>query len=228
MKIYLDLFFFINFFFDYLLLITVNKILKRNAKKKRIFLGALIGSLSTFFLFFSFDSIELFLFKVFLSVLMILISFSHHSFRDTVINLAYLYFVSILLGGFLYYLNLEFSYDVIRSIFVKKGNSRNLLFLCPTILYIYVKQSAYQKRRNANLYCIELVSGRRRYQYTGYLDTGNRLYDPYTKRPVHLLYDPSYQPSKKQKVLYVPYHGVGGSGILPCVFFYNIIIDKKK
>ena len=85
-----------------------------------------------------------------------------------------------------------------------------------------------RKQRNTNLYHIELMEGKKKYQYTGYLDTGNQLYDPYSKRPVHLLYDPTYKLSKKQKVIYVPYQGLGVSGIIPCVVFDRMIIDGKK
>ncbi len=231
MKVYLDLVFFLNFFFDCLLLFTVNIVLKRNGKIRRILLGGLVGSCSTIFLFFSMTSFQLFLCKVFLSVAMILVSFSYISFKEIIINLLYLYFVSILLGGFLYYLNLEFSYDVIHNVFVSNQHHSYtflLLLIAPIILYFYCKQGSYRKKRNANLYCIELVEGKRKWQYTGYLDTGNQLYDPYTKRPVHLLYDPSYKPSRKQRTIYVPYQGLGVSGIIPCVFFDKMIINQEK
>lgn len=231
MKVYLDLVFFLNFFFDCLLLFTVNIVLKRNVRKRRILFGGLVGSSSTLFLFLSMTSFELFLCKVFLSIAMTLICFSHTCLKETIINLLYLYFVSILLGGFLYYLNLEFSYDVIRNVFVSnqfRPNTILLLLIAPTILYFYMKQSSYRKKRDNNLYCIELVEGKKKWQYTGYLDTGNQLYDPYTKRPVHLLYDPDYKPSRKQKVIYVPYQGLGVSGIIPCVFFDKMVINQEK
>ncbi|MDE5586834.1 MAG: sigma-E processing peptidase SpoIIGA [Bacilli bacterium] len=231
MNVYLDLVFFLNFFFDCLLLFTVNIVLKRNVRKRRIIFGGLVGSSSTIFLFFSITSFELFLCKIFLSVAMVLVCFSHSSLKDTAINLLYLYFVSILLGGFLYYLNLEFSYDVVRNLFVSnqfRPNTIFLLFIAPVILYFYIRQSSYRRKRNANLYCIELIEGKKKFQYTGYLDTGNQLYDPYTKRPVHLLYDPTYKLSRKQKTIYVPYQGLGGSGMIPCVFFDKMIINQER
>lgn len=231
MKVYLDLVFLLNFFLDFLLLLTVNLILKRNVKIKRIVLGGMIGSLSTLFLFFSLNNLELFLMKLVVSILMIVCTFQYHTIKETLINLLYLYFTSILLGGFIYYLNLEFSYEVIKNVFVSNQFHLNyilIILIGPLILYLYIKQNRYQKKRNNTIYLIELVKGKKKYQYTGYLDTGNQLYDPYSSRPVHLLYDPNFKITKKDKMIYVPYHGLQSTGIIPCVFFDKMIIDKKK
>ncbi len=231
MTVYLDLVFFVNFFFDTLLLETVNLVLKRNRKKRWILLGGLTGSLSTVFLFFEPSSFELFLGKMGLSIAMVLVSFSYSSMKELGMNLLYLYFVSILLGGFLYYLDLKVSYDQIGNILVSTRGTKNfLLFLLvgPGILFIYLKQEAKRKERNQYLYQIELIQGKKKYHYTGYLDTGNQLYEPYTKRPVHLLYDPSFTIPKNAKILYVPYHGLNQEGILPCLCFDTMRIDGTK
>ena len=231
MNVYLDLVFLLNFFLDSLLLWTVSSVLKRKVTMKRILLGGVVGSSSTIFLFFNLNSIELFVCKLIISIGMVLVCFSYHTLKETLYNLAYLYFTSILLGGFLYYLNLEFSYEVIRNLFISNGKKKPMFFLLlvtPFILYIYIRQNTKRKRRNTNVYQIELIEGKKKYQYIGYLDTGNKLYDPYSKRPVHLLYDPTYKFSKKQHVIYVPYQGLGVSGIIPCVFFDKMIIDSKK
>lgn len=231
MKVYLDLVFLLNFFLDFLLLLTVNAILKRNVKIRRIILGGIVGSLSTFLLFFSFNSLELFFMKLIVSIFMILCTFKYHTIKELLTNLLYLYFTSILLGGFLYYLNLEFSYEVIKNVFVSNQFHLNyilIILIGPLILFIYIKQNIYQKKRNKTIYLIQLVKGKKKYQYTGYLDTGNKLYDPYSARPVHLLYDPNFKITKKDKMIYVPYHGLQSTGIIPCIFFDKMIIDNKR
>ena len=75
MKVYLDLVMFINFFLDFLLLLGVSILLKRNVKLGKIIFGAFIGGLSILILFFKMNSIELFLFKFVISIVMILVSF---------------------------------------------------------------------------------------------------------------------------------------------------------
>ena len=101
MKIYVDLIILLNFFLDFLLLLSVSLILKRNARFIRILFGALIGGLSILSLFFNFNSFTLFIFKVFISILMIFISFGFKDFKYTLNNFIYLYLLSIILGGFL-------------------------------------------------------------------------------------------------------------------------------
>ena len=86
MKIYVDLVLFLNFFFDFLLLLATSLILKRYVKIKKIFLGALIGSLSIFLLFVSIISFTLFLIKILISILMILTCFGYKTIKYTIKN----------------------------------------------------------------------------------------------------------------------------------------------
>ena len=110
MKIYLDVVLFINFFFDFLLLFGVDRILKRNTKLKRIIFGSIVGSLSILFLFIPCSSFILFIGKIIISIFMIIITFSYHNIKYFIRNFITLYVVSIFLGGVLYFINDSFSY----------------------------------------------------------------------------------------------------------------------
>ena len=229
MKIYLDLVLFINFMFDLLLLITVKIVLKRNIKWYRLLLGSLIGSLSIFFLFLKLTTISLFLLKIIISCVMIVITFGFKNKTYFFKNLVYLYFVSIILGGFLYYLNLEFSYENIGLIFFHNGFSINfilLLILSPIILYFYIKQDRELKIVNNYHYEVKLFYKKKVFTYRAYLDTGNKLYDPYFHKPIILLYDKKFP--KIDKVFYVPYNTVEHSGILECFKVDKLILDNGK
>ena len=110
MTIYVDGLLFLNFFFDFLLLLSVSIILKRNVSIFRVIIGAFIGSLTILILFFKITSFELFLIKVYLSIIMCLVSFGYKDLKYTLKNILFLYLVSIILGGFLYMINIEFGY----------------------------------------------------------------------------------------------------------------------
>ena len=138
MKIYVDLLFFINFFFDFLLLLIVSILLKRNIPFKRLILGSFVGGISIFLLFIKINSIQLFFLKFFISFLMIIITFSFKNINYTIKNLEYLYLASIILGGTLYFLNVQFSYRQEGLVFYHNGLSPNIIvMLCisPFILY---------------------------------------------------------------------------------------------
>lgn len=227
MKIYLDLVFFINFMFDLLLLLTVKIVLKRKVKWYKTVLGALIGSLSLIVLFLKINSFTLFIIKIIISILMIITTFGFHSKSYFVKNILYLYFTSIIMGGFLYYLNLEFSYKNVGLVFFHNGFSINfilLLILSPIILYIYIKQDKELKVINNYHYQVDIYYKNRVFSYDGYLDTGNKLYDPYFHKPIILLYDNKFL--KIDKPIYVPYNTLDHSGMLSCFKADKIILDK--
>ena len=228
MKIYLDLVMILNFAIDFILLLTVSLILKRNVKLIRLILGAFIGGLSILFLFFNINNIMLFLFKLIISILMIIITFGYKTLKYTLVNILYLYMSSIILGGFLYLLNLEFSYKHIGIIFFNKGLSINFIFLIifsPIILYIYIKQTKSLRYNYSNYYNIEIMQKNKKYKYIGYMDSGNILVDNISKKSVILI--------DKRKLLFnikefrlIPYMGVNGTNMIKVIKIDKLIFNE--
>ena len=160
MKVYLDVIFLINFLFDFLLLTATSLLLKRNVKFVNILLGSLVGALSIFVLFIQINSFELFIIKVIISLLMVLITFKYKNIRYTLKNIFYLYSTSMVLGGVLYYLNVEFSYKQEGLVFYHDGLSINFIFLIifsPVIVYAYVKQIKKLKNNYNNYYNCKFI-----------------------------------------------------------------------
>lgn len=229
MKVYLDLVFFVNIAFDFLLLLTVKIILKRNIKLYRVFLGSIVGAISIVFLFLPLNSFTLFLLKIVVSILMILVTFGYKDKNYFIKNILYLYFISILLGGFLYYLNVEFSYKNVGLIFFHNGFSINfilLLILSPIILYLYIKQNRVLGIHTNLYYEVDIYYKKHVFHYQGYLDTGNKLYDPYFHKPIMLLYDLSFPILTNP--IYVPYKTLEHDGLLPCIKVDKVILDGDK
>jgi len=223
MTVYIDGVLFLNFAFDFLLLLTTSVVLKRNVKLFNIILGAFIGSLSTLVLFFNINSLQLFIIKVYLSILMVLFTFYYKDLKYTIINLGTFYIVSILLGGFLYLLNIEFSYKHEGLIFYNNGLSINVVFLfiiAPIILYIYVRQSKLFQKKIKNYHKVNLKIGKRELHLNGYLDTGNTL--SYKGKPVIITNIPNT--FRKKKIL-VPYIVIDGTGIIECIEAKIEILD---
>jgi len=216
MKVYLDLVMILNFFFDFILLLSVSILLRRNVSVYKILLGSFVGGLSILYLFININSLQLFIFKIIISIIMVLISFGYKSLKYTFKNLLYLYTASIILGGFLYFLNIEFSYKNVGLIFINNGLSINVIFLiifCPIIIYIYVKQGIWLKTNYSNYYKVEIYFKDKKYSLNAFLDTGNTLVDPITKKPVILI-------DKKieyDKYSYIPYKTITNNGLIKCI-----------
>lgn len=228
MKVYLDLIFILNFLFDFLLLLIVGILLRRSASLKRIVIASLVGAGSIFFLFMDISSLELFVLKIVISILMVVISFKYRNLKYTVRNLLYLYTGSIILGGFLYLLNIEFSYKQEGLIFFHNGLSVNwivLLITSPIILYMYLKQGLYLKNNYSNYYLVDIYLKDEKINVSAFLDTGNKLIDPYNRRPIILV-------SKKElegyyednDIILVPYESLNHQGLLKCIKPDKIII----
>ena len=215
MTVYIDGLLFLNFYLDFLLLLTVVVILKRNVKLFRIILGAFFGSLTILVLFFEIGSLELFFIKIYLSFIMCIVCFGYHNLKSFLINVGCFYMVSILLGGFLYFLNITFSYKNNGLVFFNNGISVNALFLIlvsPIVLYFYIKQMKMFKSKVVCFFKTNIYVGKKILNLNGYLDTGNTL--SYKNRPVILT---NIDNNFRNKKIYIPYIVIGGSGVLECI-----------
>ncbi len=220
MKLYLDLIFLLNFGFDFILLLVVSYLLRRNVSLKKIGLGALLGGMSIFILWIPLNSFTLFSCKVLISIGMILITFSYKNRTYFLQNLLYLYTSSILLGGFLYFLNVQFSYSKKGLIFFHNGLSINVFILIiasPIILYLYVKQGLRLKTFYSHIYQIKVIIQNQTYEWTGFVDTGNQLVDPYFHKPIVLVDQNKLVLPSNVEYIMVPMHTIQKSSLIPCI-----------
>lgn len=230
MILYLDLILFLNFFFDFFLLLTVSVLLKRNVSIYRLMFASFIGGFSILFLFTSISNQMLFLFKIIFSIFLIIFTFSFKNITYTLHNILYFYFASFCLGGGIYSLSLN-KHVHLGLGFQTSSLSLNiigLLFLSPIFLYLYIKQFTRWKRNYQKYYKIDIKIGKKKMKTSGFLDTGNRLCDPVSKKPVVLMCKERFKKlEKNQKFIFVPYKTISESGILKCIFIDQLIIEGK-
>ena len=228
LKVYVDLIIFLNFAIDFLLLLSVSIILKRNTKIYRIILGSITGSISIIFLFLSLNNLLLFMFKLFISILMLLVTFSFKNIKYFISNLLYLYLSSIVLGGGLYLLDIQVNYHNNGLLFINSNfhlNMMVLLFIGPLIVYSYIKSMKKMKSTYNNLYKVDLYLNNKIYKFNAFLDTGNRLYDPYKHRPIVIVCSNQIKVDYVNSIL-VPYKTASGNSVLKCIVVDKIVIDN--
>lgn len=236
MKIYIDLIMILNFLFDFFLLMGVSILLRRNVSVYKLLKGSFFGGLSILFLFLNINNIELFFLKILISIVMVVLAFGYRDLKYTFKNLFYLYTSGIILGGFLYYLNIEFSYKHEGIVFYHNGLSINYIVLfiaSPLILYCYVKQGIYLKNNYSNYYKVKLDLGKRRILYcNGFLDSGNHLQDPYKHQPIILIDHRKFiYDINEFKMILVPMYTASSSTMIPCIKVPEIEIEgigKRK
>ena len=229
LKIYVDLVLFLNVAMDFLLLLSVSITLKRNVKFYRIILGSLVGGVSIVFLFLPLNNIMLFLFKMVVSILIVLVTFSFKNSKYFLNNLLYLYISSVILGGGIYLLDIQFNYKNEGLLFINSGFSLNfivLLLISPFIIYGYIKSMKKMKSDYSKFYKVDIVYKNKRYKFNAVIDTGNRLYDPYKNRPIVIASTTKIKLGYENSIL-VPLHTASGNSILKCVVVDKMIIDGK-
>lgn len=217
MTIYIDLVILLNYFFDSLILLTVNITLKRNISLKKILFVSLLGELSLLGFLLS-NKYLLILLKLEVSIILNIFTFKYKDIFYTVTNVLYFYMVSIILGGFIYYLKLNnLSYFFI-------------LLLVPLILYLYIKQNLNMKTTINKTYPLTIYfPNKRKLSLTGFVDTGNKLRDPVTKKWVVLVNKKLLQGVIRIRTpIYVPYHSLNNKGLVECIKPEKLVIEGKE
>ena len=227
MTVYLDLVFFINFVMDFYILSGVKFLLKLQTKLYRIILGTFVGSLSMILLFLKLNILEFNILKIIISIVMVLVTFGYNKFIN---RLFYLYIISIVLGGSLYLINDSLGYEVDGFIFINNGYSINLvilLILSPLFIFMYVFNLIKYKKSINTKYDVIIKIKNKNINVEGFLDTGNKLIDPYFKRPIILL-NKKYIDLRGKKIIYVPFSSLNNNGLLKCIIPEYILINNKK
>ena len=204
MIIYVDLLFIINYFFDLTTLVCVDVLLKRNISVKRLCLFSLIGELSLFSLLTN----NALIFNIIIPIIMCTASFKYKNLKYTIINVIYYYLVSILLGGFIYFLTNQFKIDLVYSL-------RYILVLVfsPIVIIIYYYLTKELKDNYNNLYNVRIEYDKYTFNGNGFLDSGNNLI--FNGKKV-ILIEKKYIHYKKLKLLPVLYNSLNYTGIVFC------------
>ena len=231
MTIYLDIEFLLNFCYDFLILITVDMTLKRNAPKLKILVSSIIGASSLFLLFIPLNAFILFILKILVSIIMVLIAYGFKDIKYSFNNIFYLYMVSVILGGFLYLLKTQLSLKQYGLAFINEGLSINYLFLliiAPLILGAYIYQNKKIKRIYNYIYDVKIVfKDNRELKCQGFLDSGNKLKDPITNKYIVLLENKAFK-NTEQRPIYVPFKALNNEGLLECFSINYLEIANKK
>lgn len=232
MKIYIDLVVIINFIFDLILLMSVNYILRRNVKMIKNILGSLFGSITLLILFIDFNYIILIIFKFVISVLMNIIVFGYKDIKYTFKNILYFYLVSMLLGGGIQFLDNQFSYSNNGLVFTDNGLqiSYGIVLILSIVIYCkYIRCFKELKNNYSNYYlCKIFFDNEQSIEVNAFLDTGNKLQDPYSDKSIILLDKDKVKNLKIDKPLYVPYNSLNNHGLLTCYKGLRIEIDGKS
>ena len=205
-----------------MVLLGVSMLLTRSTKIKKIFLSSVIGTIPLIFLFLNINNILNFLISFLFSIIMSIIAFSYKDIIFTIKNIFYMYAISIFLGGSINLININFLPNIDNNLL----NIIILTILSPIITLIYLKSISKIKINYSNYYQVDIyLKDKTKITITAFLDTGNKLIDPYKHRPI-ILVNKSLIDATKEKILLVPYNTLNSNEILKCIVPKKIFIKE--
>ena len=221
--IYVDLLVIQDLIYNYIILLGVSTLLTRTTKLKKIFLASVIGTIPLIFIFFNINNQLKFIINIIFSILMSIISFSYKDIIYTLKNIFYMYIISIFIAGSINLINV----NILPSINKYLLTIIILIITAPIITYIYVKSIKNFKSNYSNYYKIDIyLTEEDKITLTSFLDTGNKLIDPYKARPI-ILVNKSLIDITDKKIILVPYNTLNNHDILKCfsplkIYIHNI------
>lgn len=226
-ELYIDVFFFVNFMMDYLLLLIVRQILKCSATHRNICIGSLIGSILTCLTIVipvPYEWIKILFLHGGVSIMMTKTGLRINDNRETCRGVIALYTGSFLLGGV---------FNFLRQ-YIRIGS----LFFCIAVLSYHIVQGIWSfiscLQRFTSYRCkVTLSFETGKCTVDAIIDTGNCLRDPVTKKPVCVL-----EKKKMEKFLdeerianlrKIPFSSIGEkAGYLPVMEIKEMCVHKEK
>ena len=144
---------------------------------------------------------------------MIIVTFGYHNLKYTMNNMFYLLTSSFIIGGVLYLLMDKGFYNYII-----------LIIGFVLVIFLYIKQLKKYQENYSNYYQVEVFVKDKKYELTGFLDTGNKLIDSYKHRPV-IIVDKKINHSPKD-IIYVPYVSLNNHSVLKCIKADMVIVNN--
>ena len=226
--IYIDLLVVEELIINYCLLISTSLILNRITKIKKIYLSSVVGLVPLIFFFLSTNKLLLNTISFVFIIVMSIISFGYKDIVYTFRNVIYIYFMSIFLAGGIYLINVNFLPEISSHVL-------NFIFLCtvsPIITMLYIKSLKKIKITYSNYYILDIyLKDKSKITIKSFLDTGNILKDPYTRKPI-ILVNKNKINYQNEKLFLVPYNTIDSHGLLNCfkpekIYIHDIGYRKK-
>lgn len=226
-ELYIDIFFLTNFLLDYLLLYIVKRMLKCTATHGNILLASIVGAgLSSVIVCIPMKNVwrHLILHSVVNTVMLKIIVGK----RKNVYLKAWvlLYLVGFLMGGVLEFTGQYFSkyYRSTTMFLFIVLCSYEIVWKAMELLEMFFKTSLRTCR-------VTIICGSTAVEVSAIIDTGNMLYDPITKKPVHIISDKTIKKFTLDNAMirYIPYHTVQNNcSVMPLIKMDKIRVHGKQ
>lgn len=233
MIIYVDILLFVNTIINYAILMTAERLLKRNCRLYRILLGALTGALFSLLIFVDPRSrLLLYLLRILSSVLLTMITFGWRSKREFVKAVLCVILTSVGYCGFfiLFYELFRPPDMIIVNDVVYLQNDPLWLTVLTAVIYVIILliYKLFSERIKSTVVSLQFTVRQSTYSCIGKIDTGCHLREPFSSSPVIIADRSVFAVDPKQPFRVIPYTVIGGGSYLNSVKADSVMIDKKQ
>ena len=190
MVIYIDVLFVVNFFVNYFLLGVTARFSKFNPKTLRLIMASALGGIYSFIILL--DNVSSFVLwgsKLLVAVLMLLVAFPYHRVKSFVFSLLIFAFANLVFLGMIIGVCITFnpqSVSVHNSVVYFDIGARGLLS-CAFVAYLLsciVVRIHNRRLLKKEIYTVTIFSNNQQATLYAFLDTGNKLREPFSDTPV--------------------------------------------
>ena len=232
MVIYIDVLLFVNTIVNYAILMTAEKLLKRDIRLYRMILGAGIGSLFSLTIFIHPESrILLWTLKFLTAFIITLIVFGWKSRKEFLKSYLCNTAVSIIYCGayiLFYQIFKPPNMVIVNNILYLQVNPLWLTALTAIIyILVLVIYKLFSERIKNTVVILKFTIHDKDYSCIGKVDTGSNLREPFSSAPVIIVDTAVFDTAREEMIRIIPYSTVGGSSYLNAVKADMVHIDKK-
>lgn len=186
MVIYADVLFFINLIFNYMTLTILGKFMKLYIKQLRLIAGSALGAAGTVIIF-CLDAANI-LFKCITAVVMVLCAYGYRGKKTISVFAAFAFIMAAVSGVSALIISIfpMRTDSVIRNGILYFDISGGLLFAVMLAAYptVCLLSKAIRERKNRTVYKTKIEKSGRCVEVDALFDSGNKLKEPITGRPV--------------------------------------------
>lgn len=233
MIIYIDVLLFVNAIVNYAILMTSEKVLKREIRLYRILSGAFVGALFSLIIFIRSDSrVLLFVLRLIGTALITLIVFGVHSKREFLRSYLCNTIVAVIYCGayiLFYQLFKPPNVIIVNDILYVQVNPLMLLALTAVIyLTVILLYKLFSERIKGTVASLHFTVRENEYSCIGKIDTGCNLREPFSFAPV-IIIDPTVMNTEQEAFIrIIPYSTVNGGSYLKAVRADRVQINKRS
>lgn len=231
MAVYVDVLFVLNFFITYLLLMLTKSLVKAVVKAYRILAGAFVGALYSLIIFIpNFNVIATVAGRFLISLLIVFVTFGFKRMMPFLKAVICFYFSNLIFLGVILalWLTLKPNGIIINNDIVYFDIPTGVLLFLALISYVLsiliIKLYNYTISKK-EIYSLTVIKNGCEYHFYAFLDSGNRLTEPFSNYPV-IIVDESKLSFETERI--IPYNTVGGEGMLKAFRADKVIISNGK